>query len=186
MAIFSKPIMWDCGFYKWNVRFDVESDGKVYYGRVYGNGDMELIHKSRRLPESHKSELRIAVTKEALKIIRVAKRERAAFIDNGDNANAKRIENGLAAQSPTAQSPTAQSPTAQSPNYLDGWNLASHVVDYINAIPAKFTNHRESEYWRGFIAAESVRMAEGFRSAYEWHRANAAYNSALAAMESDK
>lgn len=65
-------------------------------------------------------------------------------------------------------------------NYFeDGRALARGVVDYIDALPARFASVNEREFWQGFIAEERERVKEGNRTRAELDRLELRYVHAL-------
>lgn len=55
--------------------------------------------------------------------------------------------------------------------FNQGKALAQSTVDYIEAIPAKFSNESERVFWLGYLAGEMERVVNGFRCANELQRA---------------
>jgi hypothetical protein len=67
-------------------------------------------------------------------------------------------------------------------NYFEnGRALARGVVDYIDAMPAKFAGVNEREFWQGFIAEERERVRESNRTRAELDRLELRYVRALRA-----
>jgi hypothetical protein len=60
-----------------------------------------------------------------------------------------------------------------------GKPLAFSVVDYSDAIPARFANESDCTYWTGYLAGESQRFAQGFCNAERFARIVANYAAAL-------
>jgi hypothetical protein len=68
-------------------------------------------------------------------------------------------------------------------HFENGRALARGVVDYIDAMPARFAGVNEREFWQGFITGERERVREGNRTRAELDRLELRYVRALRASK---